>query len=104
MIYMHITVSVVSGKMEEFHDFWSKKSLPLWEKYGAKHVGSWSTVIGKGHEIVRLFAFEDLAHYEKFQQFLWQDEDGQRLRFELDRYIADYDIKFLMPAEYSPLK
>ena len=104
MIYLQATVDVVPGKMDEFHEFWSKTSLPLWEKYGAKHIGSWSTAIGKANEITRLFAFESLAHYEKFQAFLFKDEEGRKLQQEIFQYLAGSTFKFLVPAYYSPLK
>ena len=103
MTYLHITIDVLPGKMDEFHDFWSKTSLPLWEKYGAKHIGSWSTAIGKANEITRLFAFESLAHYEKFQTFLFKEEEGRELQRKVFQYIAGSSFKFLVPAAYSPL-
>ncbi|MFC2058505.1 NIPSNAP family protein [Chloroflexota bacterium] len=90
--------------MEEFHELWSKESLPLWEKYGAKHIGSWSTVIGRSNEIVRLFAFKNLAHYERFRQLVQQDKDAQAVLTKFSSFLAGSDIKCLLPAAYSPLR
>ena len=104
MIYLHVTVDVVPGKVDEFHKFWSETSLPMWEKYGAKHIGSWTTAIGKGNEITRLFAFDNMAHFEKFQMFLFKDEEGRKLQNEIFKYLTGTNLKFILPASYSPLK
>lgn len=104
MIYLHVTVHVVGGKLQEFHDFWARESLPLWEKYGAKHIGSWSTTIGKTNEIVRLFAFTDMAYYEKWQGFIYGSQGGKELVQKLSPYILDSETKLLSPASYSPLR
>ena len=104
MIYLHITVRTVPGKTGEFHRFWSTRSLPIWEKYGAKHIGSWETSIGESFEIVRLFAFDDLTHFERFNKFLSQDKDGRKLVRELAPYMVSVTQKILRPATYSPLQ
>ena len=104
MVYLHITARTVPGKTQEFHDFWSRTSLPMWEKYGAKHIGSWDTFIGDYWEVVRLFAFDDLAHLERYERFLAQDKEGQELVKELASYIVSISRKILRPAAYSPLQ
>ncbi|MFC1964145.1 NIPSNAP family protein [Chloroflexota bacterium] len=97
MIYELITVDVIPGKLKEFHDMWLKESLPVWEEHGIKHIGSWETTIGKSNEVIRLFAFEDLAHYERWMQFLAQDEDGKELRGKVWQYIVQLSRKILRP-------
>ena len=104
MIYLHITVHVVGIKTQEFHDFWSRESLPIWEKYGAKHIGSWTTTIGKNNEIIRLFAFPDMAHLEKWQRAMSEGPENKQLVQKLSPYLVGSEMKLLSPASYSPLK
>ncbi len=97
MLYEMITVDVIPGRLKEFHDMWLKESLPLWEKHGIKHIGSWETVIGKSNEVIRLFAFNDLIHYNQWLQFLSEDEEGREIRRKVWSYIAHLDRKILRP-------
>ena len=101
MIYLHVTVHVHGIRTQEFHEFWEREGLPLWEKCGAKHIGSWTTTIGKNNEIVRLFAFPDMAHYEKWQRSMSQNKEYVQ---KLNPYILGGEHKLLSPASYSPLK
>ena len=97
MIYELITVDVVPGKLKEFHDMWLEESLPLWEKHGIKHIGSWETFIGKSNEVIRLFAFKDLSHYEQWYRFLSEDEEGKDIRQKVWRYIERLTRKIIRP-------
>ncbi|MFC1981825.1 NIPSNAP family protein [Chloroflexota bacterium] len=97
MIYEMITVEVIPGKLEEFHDVWLKESLPYWEKHGIKHIGSWETVIGDAHEVFRLFAFDDFAHYERWRRFLSDDEEGKQLSRRMFSYLTRSVRKILRP-------
>ena len=83
---------------------WSKRFLPLWEKYGAKHIGLWNTSIGDNYEIVRLFAYDDFAHLERFNKFLAEDKEGQKLVEDISSNIVSANMKILRPVGYSPLQ
>lgn len=98
MIYELMTIDVVPGKAKEFNQLWFKESLPVWEKHGIEHLGSWETLVGKSNEIVRLFAYKDLAHFEQWRNFLTEDEEGKALMKKVWVYIAHLEKKILKPA------
>ncbi|MBI2831423.1 MAG: NIPSNAP family protein [Chloroflexi bacterium] len=93
-----ITVQVAPGKLEEFHDFWVRESLPYWEKHGIKHIGSWESMIGNDqNEVIRMFEFRDFTHYEQWRKFLAEDEEGKRLRKKLTPYLLKSKRLILRP-------
>ena len=98
MIYEMITVDVIPGKVREFNELWFRESLPIWEKHGIKHIGSWVTVIGKSNEVVRLFEYRDLAHFEQWRKFLSEDDEGKAIYRKVWAYIAHLERKMLGPA------
>ncbi len=87
MIYELLIVDVVPGKLQEFQDYWLKVSLPVWERHGVKHIGSWETIIGNSNEVVRLFAYNDFSHYEQWNNFLTKEQEGKELRKKLYPYL-----------------
>ncbi len=104
MIYLQITAHPIPSRWKEFHEFWATRSLPMWEKYGAKHIGSWDTIIGEYYEVTRLFAFDDFAHLERFEKYLLEDKEGMELNKDLSSFFQSISRKILRPASYSPLQ
>lgn len=99
MIYELITVDVLPLKLKGGYDVWLRDSLPVWKKYGIKHVGSWETMIGKSNEVVRLFGYEDLAHFERWRKVLNEDEDVAKTHRAAWPNLAHVERKILIPIE-----
>jgi len=104
MIYLEATIEVVPGKMNEFMEVLSKEYLPASEKLGRKLAAQWQTLVGTLDEVVDLWAYDDLAHMQRFQEARQKDEEilkaGERLR----SLIAHETTKLLMPTPYSAIK
>ena len=63
-----IKVNVTWNIIDEFNEYWARENLPLLEEHGARHIGSYVNLVGGPlNEIVRLFEFEDLSHWERFK-------------------------------------
>ncbi|MFC2042344.1 NIPSNAP family protein [Chloroflexota bacterium] len=97
MVYEMLIVNVVPGKLKEFHDLWLKESLPIWGKHGIEHAGSWETTVGNANEVVRIFGYKDMAHYEQWTQFIQTDEAQLALRRKLWTYIASINRRLMRP-------
>ncbi len=90
-VYFLIKVTAPLDKVSEFNDYWVKESLPVWEKHGAKHIGSFSNYVGDAqNQILRLFEVENISEWQKLQDFLEETEEGKDLRKRLAaRYIRE---------------
>ena len=95
-VYLMIKVKTPFDLVEEFNEFWGRESLPVWIKHGAKHIGSFTNFVGDPiNEIVRLFEFDSVAHWEKWEKFLGDSEEGKALVKQLSRYIVSLERKLL---------
>ena len=95
-VYLMIKVRTPFELIGEFNEFWEKVSLPIWIKYGAKHIGSFANFVGDPiNEIVRLFEFDSYAHWEKWEKFLGDSEEGKAHVKRLSRYIVSLERKLL---------
>jgi hypothetical protein len=95
-VYLMIKVRTPFGMVEEFNEFWGKESLPNWIRLGAKHIGSFRNFVGEPiNEIVRLFEFESIEHWEKWEKFLADSDEGKDIVKRLSRYIVSLERKLL---------
>ena len=96
-VYLMIKVRTPFELVREFHEFWGKESLPIWIKHGAKHIGSFENYVGDPiNEIIRLFEFDSIEQWEKWEKFLADSEEGKALVKRLSRYIVSLERKLLV--------
>jgi hypothetical protein len=74
------------------------------EKFGAKTIGSWSTVYGDVNEVTLLVAYEDMGILEKSNMAMMQDKEFQAITQRLLPFIMSQHRKLMMPTPASPLK
>ena len=95
-IYLLIKVNVVRSLLNEFNEYWEKESLPNWIKQGAKHIGSFVNLVGgPTNEIIRLFEFEDISHWEKYMEWRRSSKEGQESLKGLIRFIINLEERLL---------
>jgi hypothetical protein len=103
MIYLEASIKVAPGKMNEFMEVFSKEYVSASEKLGRKLTAQWRTIVGTLDEFVDLWAYDDLAHMQRFQEARKKDEEiikaGERLR----SLIAYETIRLLAPTPYSAI-
>jgi hypothetical protein len=104
MIYLEATLRVVPGKMDEFMEVFSNEYLPASEKLGRKLAAQWRTFIGTLDEVVDLWAYDDLAHMQRFQEARQKDEEMAKAGKRLRALIAYETTKLLIPTPYSAMK
>ena len=104
MIYFEATIKVAPGKMNEFMEVLSKEYVPASQKLGRKLVGQWRTLVGTLGEVINLWAFDDLAHMQRFQEAQQKDEEILKIGKRLVPLIAHETTKLLVPTPYSALR
>ncbi len=87
---IYLMVTITADDVRAFNVFWTKESLPYWIKFGARHVGSFVNWVGgptnSDNEIIRIFEFENFAHYGKWEDWLHCTPEGQELLKKLSKY------------------
>ena len=105
MLYELRIYQVTPGRLDDLNRRFETTTLRLWEKYGFRQVGFWTTVIGESNNILYyMLQWESLAEREKkFNAFVvdpeWlatraeTEKDGQ-----LIQCVTNYILK---PTSYS---
>ena len=105
MLYFMATLRVAPQNVEKFNQVF-EEYLALGEKHGRKLVGQWQTIIGPRvpREIIDLWAFDDLAHRQRFLEAAAKDEEMQKVLAKLTTFIVEESTKAMVPLPPSPLK
>jgi serine kinase of HPr protein (carbohydrate metabolism regulator) len=104
MIYVLAIRQLLPGKMAQYKEVETKELIPVFNKYGIKMVGHWNTIIGNSYETVNLFAYNDMAHYQKSNEARRTDPESQKMAADLGALTVSNNLRLLEPSEWSPLK
>ena len=89
---VYLMVTITTDDARGFNTWWNEGSLPFWEKFGAKHIGSWVNWVGgpkqSDDEIIRIFEFDNFDHYGRWEDWLHSSEAKK-----LMGKIASFNIK-----------
>lgn len=99
-VYEIIKITVPFDKVREFNEYWSREALPIWLKHGVKHIGSFINYVGDPtNEIIRLFEFDSVLHWEEWEEFTASDSEEARNLFKgISQYIISVEKKLLLAA------
>jgi hypothetical protein len=103
MIYLESSLVLYPGKEAAYREN-EKELYRLLEKFGAKVIGSWNTVIGNVNEIVGLIAYEDMGQLQKSALAMTQDKEYITNWQKITPAIMSQNRKIMMPMPISPLK
>ena len=104
MIYNLTRVVLVPGKMPEYYAISSKELVPLQIKLGMKIAGSFHSYTGNMNESFTLFAYDDLAAYQKLREATTKDKDYQRVYAKLQPLNVSQTRIILEANPWSPMK
>ncbi len=79
-----VMIQVEVENPEEFNKTWLEEVLTVWEKCGARHLGS--PFLAQGGGLVRFLAFKDEAAFAGLRQHMDQTEDGAKVAKVLSAY------------------
>jgi len=93
-VYMQLKVTVPYAMLNEFHEYWGREALPVWIEHGVRHIGSFTNYIGDPvNEIIRLFEFDNIEHFEEWHRWLTESDQGRALMKVNSRFIAKMERK-----------
>jgi hypothetical protein len=102
-IYQFGRVVLIPGKMAEWAAG-SKDSAAIYANVGMKWVGSWHGYTGNMNEMYNLFAYKDLAEFEKLRMARLQNPAVQKLSAGHTPLMISQEIVLLEPNPWSPMK
>jgi len=108
MVYEMRIYTCLPGKLPALHKRFEGATLKIWEKYGIRQVGFWTTLVGEDtNELTYLLAWESMAERERKWNAFQADPDWVKARAESEApgpILARVRAQFLAPAAYSALK
>jgi hypothetical protein len=104
MIYLLSTNEITPGKIAEFQDIVARELVPLYPKVGMKLVASWHSYTGNVNEAIALYAFNDMAEFQKSMEMQRQNSDYQRVSAKMNTLRVSQARTILEPNAWSPMK
>lgn len=98
----------VPGRLPALHERFQQTTLKLWEKYGIRQAGFWTTLIGQNNQILfYLLEWEDLAERERKWNAFMKDPEWLKARAESEKsgpIVAKVTNEILQPTPYSKVR
>ena len=97
------TYTLLPGKKAQFLEMMEREA-PILQRHGIKVVGNWTTVIGRGQEIILLLEFESLADRERKWTKVIADPELHKIVQSYEPLHKYSDNRILQPTVLSPLR
>jgi hypothetical protein len=95
-------------RLPALHERFTRTTLGLFEKYGIRPVGFWTTLIGpSNHALTYLLQWENLEERERKWNAFQADPEwiAKRAASEADKPIVErIESMILSPTDYSPMR
>ena len=104
MIYVLSNDVLVPGKMSEFYEIATMELAPLYPKVGMNLAGSFRAISGNINSGYALYAYNDLAAFQKAREAQKKDLDFQKVSAKLSALRVSISHTILEPNAWSPLK
>jgi hypothetical protein len=105
MIYEMRVYHCVPGKLPALLDRFATITLPIWERFGIRQAGFWTTLIGESNQqLVYLLAWESLAEREQKWAAFMADPEWQAKRAETEAngpILTRVSNQILQPTSFS---
>lgn len=107
MIYEHRIYHVIPGKMPAILNRLQNTTVGLFERYGIRPIGFWTTFIGESSlDLTYIIAWQSLAEREQKWAKFASDPELQAEIAETERdgaIVGSVSVQFLKPTAFSPL-
>ena len=108
VIYELRIYRTMPGKLPALLDRFQNHTLRIWERFGIKQAGFWTTLVGESNqELYYLLAWESLADREKKWNAFAADPEWHAKRAETEKdgaIVANVSNQFLAPTAFSSVK
>jgi hypothetical protein len=108
MIYEMRVYRCLPGRMPALLNRFQNATLAIWERYGIRQAGFWTTLIGESNQdLTYMLAWESMAEREKIWTAFHADPEWVAKRAESEKdgpIIANINSSFLQPTAFSSVK
>jgi len=108
MIYETRIYETHPGKLPALNDRFRNHTMRIFEKYGIKNIGYWTSEVGEySDRLTYIVAFEDQGHREKAWNDFRSDVEWNKVRTESELegpIVKRVFNNLLTPTDYSPLQ
>jgi hypothetical protein len=108
MIYELRLYRVLPGRMPALLKRFQTRTLKIWERFGIRQVGFWTTVVGPSHlELTYLLEWESMAERERLWDAFAADPEWLEALAESERdglIVANAENRLLRPTAFSKLQ
>ena len=108
MIYETRIYETHPGKLGALNDRFRNHTMRIFEKYGIKIIGYWTSEVGQfSDRLTYIIAFEDQGHREKAWNAFRNDPEWNKVRTESELegpIVKRVFNNLLTPTDYSPLQ
>ena len=108
MIYETRIYETHPGKLLALNDRFRNHTMRIFEKYGIKNIGYWTSEVGEySDRLTYIVAFEDQGHREKAWNDFRNDVEWNKVRTESELegpIVKRVFNNLLTPTDYSPLQ
>ena len=98
----------VPGRLPALNNRFETVTLKIWEKYGIRQAGFWTTLIGQNSQtLYYLLEWEDLAERERKWNAFMSDPEWLKARAESEKdgpIVAKVTNEILVPTAYSKVR
>ena len=108
MLYEMRVYHCQSGKLPALLDRFDKITLKIWDRFGIRQAGFWTTAIGESNQqLLYLLAWESLAEREQKWTAFMNDPEWQAKRAETEKngpLLTNVSNQILQPTAFSSVK
>ena len=108
MIYELRIYDCAPGRLPALLHRFENITLKIWDRFGIKQVGFWTTVIGKSnHQLIYLLEWRSMAEREQKWNAFQADPEWQEKRAATEKdapIVANVSSQLLAPTDFSSVK
>jgi hypothetical protein len=108
MIYELRIYRAMPGRMPALLKRFQTRTLAIWNRFGIRQVGFWTTLVGPSHrELFYLLAWESMAERERLWDAFAADAEWLTVLAESERdgiVVENADNRLLRPTAFSELQ
>ncbi len=105
MLYELRIYDCAPGRLPALLNRFENTTLKIWERFGIRQAGFWTTVIGESNQqLIYLLQWESLAEREQKWNAFQADPDWQKARADSERdapIVANVSSQIITPTAFS---
>ncbi len=104
MIVEERTYTAQVGRVKEWVDYYGEHGFPVQQRHLGRCLGFFTTEIGTLHQIVHLWAYDNLAHRETARAKMAQDPEWHKFVAGQPKVLLAQETRIMSPTSFSPVK